>query len=59
MADSIAYGGIAFDPLWYAAITTEALVYPVLFLFIVAALAVIYPAVKAAMLRPVKAIYFR
>ncbi|GAV21171.1 putative ABC transport system permease protein [Mariprofundus micogutta] len=59
MADSIAYGGIAFDPLWYAAITHEALFYPVLFLFIIAAIAVIYPAVKAATLRPVKAIYFR
>ncbi|NWF35810.1 ABC transporter permease [Mariprofundus sp. KV] len=59
MASSISYGGIAFDPLWYAAITTEALAYPVIFLFVIAALAVIYPAVKAALLSPVKAIYYR
>jgi len=59
LAGSISYGGIAFDPVWYAAITTDALVQPVLFLLIVAALAVIYPAIKAAALRPVQAIYFR
>ena len=59
LAGSITYGGIAFDPVWYAAVTTEALAYPVFFLLIIAALAVIYPAVKAALLKPVKAIYFR
>jgi len=59
LAGSITYGGIAFDPVWYCAITTEALMYPVLFLLLVAILAVIYPAAKAAMLSPVKAIYFR
>ncbi|MDX8405570.1 MAG: FtsX-like permease family protein [Mariprofundus sp.] len=59
LAGSISYGGIAFDPVWYSAITTGALLYPVLFLLIVAALAVIYPAAKAARLSPVKAIYYR
>jgi ABC-type lipoprotein release transport system permease subunit len=58
-AGPISFGGIAFDPLWYAAVTPKALIYPVLFLLIVAAVAVIYPAIKAALLRPVKAIYFR
>jgi len=59
LAGSISYGGIAFDPVWYATVTTEALAYPVIFLLIVAVLAVIYPAMKAALIRPVKAIYFR
>lgn len=59
LAGSISFGGIAFDPVWYAAITAEALAYPVIFLLLVAAVAVIYPAAKAAMLRPVRAIYFR
>jgi len=59
IAGSITYGGIAFDPVWYAAVTTDALIYPVVFLLIVAAIAVIYPAAKAALLTPVKAIYFR
>ncbi|HKI61885.1 MAG TPA: FtsX-like permease family protein [Mariprofundaceae bacterium] len=58
-AGSITYGGIAFDPVWYGAITTQALLNPVLFLFVVAGVAVIYPAAKAALLSPVKAIYFR
>jgi len=59
LAGSITYGGIAFDPVWYAVVTPVALAYPVIFLLIVAALAVVYPAVKAAIIRPVKAIYFR
>ena len=59
LAGSISFGGIAFDPVWYAAVTEEALAYPVIFLLLVAAAAVIYPAAKAAMLKPVKAIYFR
>ena len=59
LAGSISYGGIAFDPVWYAALTTNALVQPVVFLLMVAALAVIYPAAKAALLRPVQAIYHR
>ncbi len=59
LAGSITYGGIAFDPVWYAAITTEAIAYPVLFLILIAIIAVIYPAMKAALLKPVKAIYFR
>ena len=32
---------------------------PVLFLYIIAAGAIIYPALKAAMIRPVQAIYHR
>ncbi|NWF39367.1 ABC transporter permease [Mariprofundus sp. NF] len=59
IAGSISYGGIAFDPVWYAALTAESLIYPFVFLLLVAALAVIYPAAKAALLSPVKAIYFR
>jgi len=59
LAGSITYGGIAFDPVWHAAITPEALFYPVFFLLVIAGIAVIYPAAKAALLSPVKAIYFR
>jgi len=59
LAGSISYGGIAFDPVWYSQVTASALIQPVVFLLIVAALAVIYPAAKAARLSPVEAIYFR
>ncbi|MFQ5344950.1 MAG: ABC transporter permease [Mariprofundus sp.] len=56
---SISYGGIAFDPIWYAYVTPEAVMVPIIFLFAIVALAVAYPAIKAAIIRPVQAIYFR
>jgi len=59
LAGSITFGGIAFDPVWYGAVTADALIYPVAFLLIVAGIAVIYPAIKAALIIPVKAIYYR
>ncbi len=59
LAGSITYGGIAFDPVWYGFVTPDALIYPVVFLLLMALIAVIYPAAKAALLSPVKAIYFR
>ena len=52
-------GGVAMDPVWYAYVTIDALVIPVVFLFVISLLAVIYPAVKAAVIEPVKAIYYR
>jgi ABC-type lipoprotein release transport system permease subunit len=57
-AGSISFGGIAFDPVWYAYVTPETLWVPAAFLFLIAMLAVIYPAVKAALIRPVEAIHF-
>jgi len=59
IASSASFGGIAMDPVWYAHVTTEALVTPVLFLFVIGLLAVIYPAIKAALIEPVKAIHYR
>lgn len=57
LAEGISFAGVAFDPIWHAALSTQALLIPVLFLFIIASVAVIYPAVKAALLRPVDAIH--
>ena len=59
ISGSISFGGVAMDPIWRASVTAEAVVVPIVFLFIVAAAAVIYPAIKAAIIRPVKAIYYR
>ncbi len=59
IAKGASFGGVAMDPIWRAYVTTEALVTPIVFLFIVAVVAVIYPAIKAALIQPVKAIYFR
>jgi ABC-type lipoprotein release transport system permease subunit len=58
IAGSTSFGGVAIDPIWYAYVTKEAVIIPIVFLFIIAAAAVIYPAVKAAVIRPVKAIYY-
>ncbi len=51
--------GVALDPVWYCRVTTESIVLPIIFLFILVALAVIYPAIKASVIQPVKAIYYR
>jgi ABC-type lipoprotein release transport system permease subunit len=58
IAGSTSFGGVAIDPVWYAYVTKEAVIIPIVFLFIIAAAAVIYPAIKAAVIRPVKAIYY-
>ena len=58
IAGSTSFGGVAIDPIWYAYVTKEAVIIPIVFLFIIAAVAVIYPAIKAAVIRPVKAIYY-
>ena len=59
ISSSVSFGGVAMDPIWRAHVTTEALIVPIAFLFIIAAAAVIYPAIKAAVIRPVRAIYYR
>ena len=58
-ASGFSFGGIALDPVWRAYITPDSLIVPIAFLFIIAILAVIYPAIKAALIRPVAAIHHR
>jgi ABC-type lipoprotein release transport system permease subunit len=48
-------GGVAFDPIWYCALTVSSVATPLVCLAAVAAAAVVYPAVKAARLKPVEA----
>jgi ABC-type lipoprotein release transport system permease subunit len=59
IASAASIGGVALDPVWYARITPDALLLPVGFLLLIALLAVIYPAVKAAVIRPVAALHYR
>lgn len=59
IAGGASFGGVAIDPIWNAYVTTKAVVIPIVFLFIIAALSVLYPAVKAALIQPVKAIHHR
>jgi len=59
MAEGASFGGVAIDPVWRAYLTADAVVTPIIFLFIIASLAVLYPAVKAAVIRPISAIHHR
>ena len=56
---SSSIGGVAFDPLWYTNVSWFSVVMPVLFLYLIAGLAIIYPSLKAALIRPLQAIYHR
>jgi len=49
--------GIAFEPKWYCRVTPETVLLPVVFMYLIAALAILYPAIKAALIRPVDAIH--
>jgi len=49
--------GIAWDPIWRAAISIQAYARPIVTLLVVVVLAVLYPAFKAALIRPVQAIH--
>ncbi len=49
--------GVAFDAKWYCVVTVHSVLLPILFLYLVAGLAILYPALKAAMLKPLDAIY--
>jgi ABC-type lipoprotein release transport system permease subunit len=56
---SASIAGIAIDPLWYCRVTVDSLASPILVLFIVSLLAIIYPALKASLIRPLQAIHHR
>ena len=57
IAEGMSFAGIALDPVWYAELSINSLFTPVAFLFLMAIIAVIYPAAKVALLRPIEAIY--
>jgi ABC-type lipoprotein release transport system permease subunit len=59
LAEGVSIGGVAIDPVWRAYLTPEAVTRPIAFLFIIAFISVLYPAVKAALIQPVKAIHHR
>jgi ABC-type antimicrobial peptide transport system permease subunit len=51
--------GIAWDPIWRAAVRVGVFVEPIMVLVSIVAIAVLYPALKAALIRPVEAIHHR
>jgi ABC-type lipoprotein release transport system permease subunit len=52
----LSISGVAFDPVWRSVVTTETYTGPIFTLVFIVALAVLYPAIKAARIRPVEAI---
>jgi ABC-type antimicrobial peptide transport system permease subunit len=54
--DGFAVSGTVLDPVMYADLTPTSVAVPVLSLFVIAFLSVLYPAVKAAVIEPVKAL---
>jgi hypothetical protein len=59
VSSSASVGGMLFEPILYPRLTAHAVFPPLAFLFTLAALAVSYPAGKAALLRPVAAMSHR
>ncbi|MBL4607445.1 MAG: ABC transporter permease [Pseudomonadales bacterium] len=57
MLSATSFAGIALEPIWYARVSFNSLVLPIVFLFLMTLLAVIYPAIKAAVIKPVDAIH--
>jgi ABC-type antimicrobial peptide transport system permease subunit len=56
-AGSYTVGGIAFDPVWRAALSLKVVLIPIMLMMIISLLASLYPASLAARLDPVKAIH--
>jgi len=56
-AGSYTVGGIAFDPVWRAALSLKVVLIPVMLMMVISLLASLYPAFLAARLDPVKAIH--
>jgi len=57
MAEGMSFAGIALDPVWYAELSFNSTLIPVGFLFVMAVIAVIYPAAKVALMQPLEAIH--
>lgn len=57
LAESSTIAGVAFEPQWYCKMTSGSIFMPILFLYIVALISILYPAWKAAMISPVEAIH--
>lgn len=59
LSGDVSFAGIALDPVWYAYVTPEVLLNPIIFLLLIAMLAAIYPALKVARIRAVDAIHYQ
>ncbi len=58
-AGSFDAAGVAIDPIWHARVSARVVVEPILYLFVIAILAVTWPAIKAAVIAPIDAMRHR
>ena len=58
-AGDMSFAGIAMEPIWYAQVSAGGVATSILALFAIVGLASLYPGIKAAVIRPLKAIYHR
>jgi ABC-type lipoprotein release transport system permease subunit len=58
ITEGFSFAGIAAEPHWFAVTTFNTVFPPFIFLFVLSLLAVIYPAIKASLLKPVDALVF-
>ena len=58
ITEGFSFVGIAAEPHWFAVTTFNTVFPPFIFLFVLSLLAVIYPAIKASLLKPVDALVF-
>ncbi len=56
-AGETSFGGVAFDPIWRAVLSTEAVLYPVICIWIICIVSSLYPAALAARIDPIRAIH--
>lgn len=57
LKESSTIAGVAFEPQWYCKVTPVSILMPILFLYAIALVSIVYPAWKAAMISPVEAIH--
>ncbi|MCK5690263.1 ABC transporter permease, partial [Myxococcota bacterium] len=57
--ESLTFAGMAIDPYWRALVSTNTFMAPLKTMLTIVFIAVLYPALRAAWLRPIKAIYHR
>jgi ABC-type lipoprotein release transport system permease subunit len=58
ITEGFSFVGISAEPHWFAVTTFNTVYPPFIFLFVLSLLAVIYPAIKASLLKPVDALVF-
>ncbi len=57
--DGVTVGGVSMIPVWHCSVTVSSVLTPVSFLFVITLAAVLYPALKAALIKPVEALRHR